>query len=532
MPKAPAVAQGYVAVAVAIAVLIMPVPNLLLAAVPIGGLAYRSFRPVAAGAGVWLCLTSVLIVPLLLDPALGAWSGLLVAPALPWLHRELERLASEHAASPLTSDLEAQGLSGPGSTRPGRQLTPIAQSMALALLLIGVVSGLAGNFSLLAATALVGAYLAGLAVYALLSAPRAPVEAARQRARVVAGKSQEVALGLTNRGRLPLRLRLVAEYPWVRIAQPLLQLEREASVTLSLTPPLSGPSRPALWVDAIDPRGLVCWRQALQPVELHVIPRARYAAWLAKKYLEQFGAGAAIVTGYDSSTKASQRGLEYLGSRPYQPGDRLRDVDWRHTFKLNEMVIKERAEIPGNSAVIVLNLAVRDAEEADRLAHDLITGALTLAKEGVPTALVAYDHARVVEVVSPPGDPWTVLRTALKLSQNIVQIPGWERFLQTPDFSRLRRALGQLERAESEPAQRLYAMLGLELRAWQNAAKGHPVTRALESVTGPGSQGAAVSVLSMRNHDAGVLDMCLDKLVRQGYRIVTLAPGHAAAPAR
>jgi len=267
-------------------------------------------------------------------------------------------------------------------------------------------------------------------------------------------------------------------------------------------------------------------RCTIQPVELQVIPRARYAAWLAQRYLEQAGGvGAGLATippGHPA--KGSQRGLEYLGSRPYQPGDLLRDVDWRHTFKLNELVTKERVETPDLSVILAVNLAVRDAEEADRLAHGLITCALTLARASIPTALAAYDHTRVVETTSPPGDPRLILRRALRLSQDIVFLPPVERFLQPPDFPRLRRALGQLTLAQSEPARRLRSLLELEYHAWQEAVRDHPATRALQAATRQGASPALVSVVSLRNHDAEALDISLERLHRRGFRTLALTP--------
>ena len=63
-------------------------------------------------------------------------------------------------------------------------------------------------------------------------------------------------------------------------------------LNLSITSPLAGPSYPQLQVSVIDPWGFTQVNQAIEPVELHVISRARYAEWLALRYLEQTGVGA------------------------------------------------------------------------------------------------------------------------------------------------------------------------------------------------------------------------------------------------
>jgi len=512
--KGHALAQTYLGALLAVAALLMPVPNLLLAAVPLGGLGYDRYRPLPSGARLVLCLVGLLAAPLAMDAVVGWWSFLLVVPALPWLHQELRQLARHAPGS-------AGPEGGPDAAWRGRRLTRASWRITLALFLVGVASALVGSYVLLLSSLVLEGYLAGMVMLVWRVVPRQPVQVADLRLRIVAGDVRGATLVLTKQGRMPLRVALTSPYPWVRLSREEVDLDGKAvSVDLTVTPPLSGPARPVLWLESVDPWGLVSFRQSVQPLELHVIPRARYAAWLAKKYLEQ--AGAAGVTGYASSTRASQRGLEYLGSRPYQPGDRLRDVDWRHTFKLHELVTKERAETPGHSVVLVVNLAVCNAEEADRLGHDLITSALTLARDAVPTALVAYDQERVVDVVTPPGDPWRILARALRLSQEVALVPVRHRFLGPPDVSRLKRVLGQLERSPTESAQRLRELLNLEYLAWRDAARDHPATRALHSVARGGMLGGMVVVVSMRNHDTEALDMSLDQLARQGYQVVNL----------
>ena len=89
-------------------------------------------------------------------------------------------------------------------------------------------------------------------------------------------------------------------------------------------------------------------------------------------------------------------GKEYFASRNYLPGDPLKNIDWKHTLKLNELIVKEYIETGGQAAVLAVNLSVNSAEEADKIALNLITAALTFAQEAIPAALAVYNHQKVV----------------------------------------------------------------------------------------------------------------------------------------
>ncbi|GAI55674.1 unnamed protein product, partial [marine sediment metagenome] len=178
--------------------------------------------------------------------------------------------------------------------------------------------------------------------------------------------------------------------------------------------------------------------QAIEPVELHVIPRARYAEWLALRYLEQTGAGAGATTLPPKAILIPKRGVEYFDSRSYQPGDPLRDIDWKHTLKLNQLIIKEYIEAGEQRAIIAVNLSVTDAEEADKLAFNLITTALTLAQETIPTALAVYNHQKVI-LTTAVIDPRETLKQTLSLVKDITSVEFTHRFLQPSDIGKLRR---------------------------------------------------------------------------------------------
>jgi hypothetical protein len=300
-----------------------------------------------------------------------------------------------------------------------------------------------------------------------------------------------------------------------------------AELNLTITPPLAGPSHPRLQASITDPWGFVQINQVVEPVELHVIPRARYAEWLAMRYLEQTRPGIGVAT--TVSPEAGQMpkgGTEYYDSRAYQPGDRLMHVDWKHTLKLNELIIKEYTEAGGQAAIIAVNLSASDAEEADKLAFNLITTALTLAREAIPTALAAYNHQKVI-LTTVTIDPREALKHTLSLVKDITTVELAHRLLQPPDISRLKRNITLLNQATSEPAQRLLSLLDFERQAIEEAAKNHPLALALSSAIKHTPPPAVIVSVSQLNHDAEALLVTTDKLSRQGF---TTIPVSAVSP--
>jgi hypothetical protein len=237
------------------------------------------------------------------------------------------------------------------------------------------------------------------------------------------------------------------------------------------------------------------------------------------KYLEQAGTGSG--ENLISEVRAPRRGTEYLDSRSYQPGDEMRYIDWKHTVKLNQLTVKEFVESGGQTAIIGVNLSVADAEEADKLAFDLITTALTLAQEMVPTALAAYNHAQVVQATAVIN-PRDTLKHSMALVNSIILTELGRRLLQPVNLGRLRQNIGLLKRATSQPAQQLLNILDFEYRAIEKAASGHPATVALLRSTERVPAPASVVLISRLNHDAEAVMVATEGLQRRGFAVLPL----------
>ena len=511
MKRAETISKAYLLLALFAAALISPLSHSAVAVLLLISQGYSIFRPPRAEVNLALAFLTLLLLPLTLEPVVGELAAaLLIVPGLPVLDRSLRGNAA------------ARSMAGSGRAR---KASTVLKALVVALPLAIFVSFIPEERTLTWTGILLTAYLGGLVVYVLWRIPRAPLEESRTWLRIIAGDTGETALTVRNRGRPALQLLLETPYPWVHVTPSRVDLgENEAALSLTVTPPLAGPSRLQLQASLVDPWGLIQTYQVLEPVELYVIPRARYAAWLAKKYLERMApATAAMAASLPLPTRPRRfgRGTEYDGSRSYQLGDRLKDVDWKHSLKLNELIVKRLVEAQGQPALIAANLNAEDPEQADVLAYNMITSALTLAREAIPTALAFYDHKDVLAVTAAENPRQALMRT-LKLAQGITLREAGERFLRPADLGRLKRTIGQLREAKAEPAQRLLNILRMEYEALEQAAKHHPATGALTEATGRTPPPALIVVLSLSRDDIEALAVTLDRLKKRGYDSVSM----------
>ncbi len=450
----------------------------------------------------------------------GGAAALGTVLALPWIHGSLQDLASTGEAGSAQRSAAAIHQDGQGmdlNFSPSRSVTPLARALALSgLLVIGV--GLAANRGVVAASGgLLLAWLAATIGFVFLWLPPRFARVERIPLRAVAGRRSEAATSLVPATRLACSVRLSAPYPWVEVQPNALYLHGPAiPLGLGLTPPLAGPEVLRLEAVATDPWGLTRTRQSLDVADLHIVPRARYAAWLARLYLERTYGGPAIVRTTGATRRPGFRGgVEFYGARIYAPGDGLRDIDWKHTAKLRKLVVKEFHAAGSQAVILLVGLEAVDADQADRLAYRLVTTALTLAREGVPIALAAYTRGGVVRV-TPLLAPREAVRDALDLTRRLVRVPPIRRTLAYPSLGRLRRIHGQLNGAKA--GRRLADLIALEIRVLDRSAVVHPAARALRAAATRVGRPASVLTISTAEEHVPVLEVTLERLGALGYR--------------
>jgi hypothetical protein len=448
---------------------------------------------------------------LFFSPVLGLWLSLVVClPALAVFNRALE----ENARSiTLKGGSQKRGLTGLGLT------------LFATILGVLIVALMLGNTVLILSDALAAIYFSTITMYSRRHFPVKPLDYEQLQFRCIVGKPSHVQILLNSFTRAGGSWLIKSPHDWLKVAQDTFSFQEvKCLLKLSFTPPFSGPSIIKLEGQAVDRWGLVQTGFEIEPLSLLVIPRARYAAWLARKYLAGTGAGNLPIVSNITSVKSLfglRSGVEYYGNQQYQPGDSLKNIDWKHSIKFNELISKEFTESHGKPAILLTNLTASDSNEADKLAYDPVVAAISLAREGIPASLAAYNNEGVVLITPPLRESELVLRSLQTIkSINIISNPS--RYLKPPDVVKLKANINRLRQVRNGPSDALAALLQIEYQSLSDNAKVHPCTLALARVKTRTPQRCSVLSVSLRNHDAEALEFNSYILSKNGDAIIDI----------
>jgi len=512
--------------------LMSPLPYSPVALILLLGVFFGTLRPLPARLSIVTAMTAIFILPLLLEPLLENLAGTGLLSSTPLVLGGFDfttiQIMAVAAALPTVYLLnrglrqDAPGMVMAHGLREGKYITTTTITLFASTLIILLASAMISDITLFLAALIPLLYLLVLLMYVLLAVPKLPADIPVTDKRVIAGETVDIYFKPESRASIRLYSIINPTAPEIIVRPRRFTLDKAGiELRLTITPPLAGPSRPQLRLSAIDPWGLFRVNQAIEPVELHVIPRARYAEWLAMRYLEETQARGAVATTTPEASMLPKRGVEYFSSRDYQPGDELRYIDWKHTLKFKRLVIKEYIAAGQQSAIVGVNLSVSDIEEADKLAFNLITTSLTLAQEAIPTALAVYNHQEVV-LVTPFISPREIVKKALALIREINCVEFAHRFLQPADIGQIRRNIVLLKQTSSQPAQQLCNILNFERRAIEEDAKGNPATLALSKVAKYAPSPVIIALVTQLNHDTEALMITKEILSRRGFTFVSV----------
>ncbi len=444
------------------------------------------------------------------QPVGPVFSGLVSVPVLLLINHSLEEVAQSQKYE---------------AAKYPRYPTPVFITLLLILVAVLIVSLLLGSLSLLIACITLTCYFGIMGALILRQMPLKPVEEPLVEERMLAGTVRHLNIKLTSKTRIGGLLFIESPYDWLKVNPGVLSLrEGGLGIQVSLTPALLGPSVIKLAGRTTDRWGLIQTSFELEPIRLFVIPRARYAAWLAKKYLAATKPGLIPLMSNITALKSIyglRRGIEYYGSQLYQPGDSLKNIDWKHSLKYNQLITKEFAEFHGQSAVILINLSVGNAEEADELTYNIIVTAISLARENIPAALSAYDH-EAVKITTQLLQPRQLVLRSLQVAQQMGTFINPTRYLNPPDVSRLRANMNRIGSGKSPAAKVLLQLLQLEYRNLSDHAMSHPATKALNEAFARVDKQSNIVVISQRNHDAEALAFNTFSFKKKGNSVITI----------
>ena len=298
------------------------------------------------------------------------------------------------------------------------------------------------------------------------------------------------------------------------------------TLQVDVSPALSGPTEIGGTFVVVDGRGLVAVRQRVELLRLDVVPRARMATKAAQLYLEGGGQGSALVgettSGAVQQLAVAFGGVEYVTSRVYVPGDSVRLLDWKHTAKLQHLVVREFEEDRGSSGVLAFNRIVSDVDQADRAVSELVSAALTAARMGLSASIADYSDGGM-SGLSPRLRGRDLVRSALEVSSRIEYGPRHLRFLRVHGVQDVRGALARLRGLETGSGRKLREILELEEEALRAAVQEHPLTAVLRRVAPEGA--GWVLVISSVGHDAAAAATGLRRLQQVGVRTLLLDVG-------
>ncbi len=401
---------------------------------------------------------------------------------------------------------------------PTRTLVVLAKTN-LGVFALGMILN---NIAVIITCSVLVIYIGILALLAFKNISVQPIVTDQSLLRIIAGSRIDRTIKIKcdiNGGMLFLE----SLYPGITLERTRIPLTiGEMSIKVTIMAALSGPHSIKFLACVTDHLGLIQNTFYLQPISLHIIPRAKYAAWFANKYIRETKPGMLPLTSNVNSLKSPlgpKTGVEYYGSRPHQPGDSLRSVDWRHSVRYQQLVTKEFHELLGRPTALLVDMGAKDAEEVDKLAHKIVTTSFSLAYEGITAVIAAYDR-NAVKLVTGILDPKAMVSESIRLVKDIATEKTLSRFLAYADIGIIKADIRRLSSKNSPQTRALGQLLAYEHSNLVKNSAVHPASQALWRALGRlGVQSNVVSI-SGSGGNTQALAIQLSTLASRGNAII------------
>ena len=196
------------------------------------------------------------------------------------------------------------------------------------------------------------------------------------------------------------------------------------------------------------------WEHSYTATLFEIIALPRATPFLAR-------AISVLIGGEEKGEYPSLQGLEYSGLREYQPGDRLRRIDWLSTFRLQKLIIREYMA-GGGSLALLVNIDAPGPSVLDFTISAALSAALSAAKEEMNLSLHVISGGEASS--TEPLAPTRALEALVKISLEKLgfDFKAFEQILPEPSsqLARLADKLGalSLEKLFSERANKAHQL--------------------------------------------------------------------------
>jgi uncharacterized protein (DUF58 family) len=260
-----------------------------------------------------------------------------------------------------------------------RSLSPRVRRLA-ALSGAGLIAALALGRPELAVLVLPFAVTLGAGL-ASVSEPRLAAAITLGRERLLEGEQVSVAVKLLNEGYRAVELELDLVTSRHLVVEPagrlVLRLAARAEVELAFD------ARPDCWgahaigplnVRARDSLGLMLWSGRIGPrASLRAFPREQRLRELLAPLRTQPFLGAHVA-------RARGGGIEFADIRPFSPGDRVRQINWRVTARRGALYVTERHPEHASDVVLLLDTFAEARDQGTGTLDGAVRAAASLAR--------------------------------------------------------------------------------------------------------------------------------------------------------
>jgi uncharacterized protein (DUF58 family) len=415
----------------------------------------------------------------------------------------------------------------PSKTRRRRSVTNLGVLVLSLTCIVAILGIITLNLGAILPAGSLLIYLLTIVTIILFKVPRIPIDFEPAKLRTVAGTEGKTIVILKSKTIIKSIIFLNPQVDRAKITPDRFILPRksEMKIEANINPLLSGPSEISVKGTMIDMWGLTQTPFVFKPVALEVIPRARYIEFIAKKYISGSKPGQLPLISNVSMAKplfGLRRGIEFYGNRLYQPGDNMKNIDWKHSVKYNKLISKEFSEVQTQPAVLIINTIANSPEEEDILAYNIVATAITMAREGIAATIAAYDDNGIVSVTSNLSST-DLVRAALEIIRKLTVLEKSTSYIdRIPDIERLRSNVSRLKISDFEPAVKLRELLMLEYDNLRINSRSSSCQALLNRVA-PDSDGRCGYIfISNYNHDAESLAFSIYNLKKKGNAVISI----------